>query len=53
MGFENRDYFRDGSYTRGGNGSFMADAPMCKKILIVTVIVFRGTDFPDSSGSTS
>ena len=40
MGFENREYFRDGSYTRGGAGGFMLDAPMCKKILIVTVVVF-------------
>lgn len=40
MGIENRDYARDGSYTRGGGGEFMADAPMCKRILIVTVIVF-------------
>jgi len=40
MGYENREYFRDGSYTRGGSGDFMSDAPMCKKILIVTAVVF-------------
>ena len=40
MGYENREYFRDGSYTRGGSGGFLDDAPMCKKILIVTVVVF-------------
>ena len=40
MGFENRDYTRDGSYTSGGKGDFMAGAPMCKKILIVTIAVF-------------
>ena len=40
MGYENREYFRDGSYTRGGGGAFMDDAPMCKKILLVTVVVF-------------
>ena len=40
MGFENRDYTRDGSYTSGGKGEFMAGAPMCKKILIVTIAVF-------------
>ena len=45
MGFENRDYVRDGSYTRGGGATFMADAPMCKKILIVTVIVFLAQMF--------
>lgn len=40
MGLDNRDYARDGSYTRGGNQSFMAASPMCKRILIVTVAVF-------------
>jgi len=40
MGYQNRDYFRDGSYTRSGSGDFMSDAPMSKKILIVTAIVF-------------
>ena len=45
MGFENRDYFRDGSYTRGGNATFMADAPMCRNILVVTVIVFLAQIF--------
>ena len=44
MGFENRDYFRDGSYTAGG-GTFLADAPMCKRILIITVVVFLGQMF--------
>ena len=39
MGFENRDYVRDGSFSRGGT-TFMADAPVCKRILIVTVVVF-------------
>lgn len=43
MGFENRDYARDGSYT--GGGTFMADAPMCKRILIVTIVVFLGQMF--------
>ena len=45
MGYENRDYFRDGSYTRGGRGDFMSDAPMCKKILIVTAVVFLAQMF--------
>lgn len=45
MGFENRDYARDGSYTRGSRGDFMSDAPMCKKILIVTVAVFLAQMF--------
>ena len=40
MGYENRDYFRDDSNTRGGGGTFMADTPMCKKILIITVVIF-------------
>ena len=40
MGLDNRDYARDGSYTRGGNQSFMAASPMCKRILIATVAVF-------------
>lgn len=44
MGYENREYFRDGSYT-GGGGTFMANAPMCKRILIITVIVFLGQIF--------
>jgi len=44
MGYENREYFRDGSNT-GGGGTFMADAPMCKRILIVTVIVFLAQMF--------
>lgn len=43
MGFENRDYARDGSYTSGG--AFMSDAPMCKRILIVTVVVFLAQMF--------
>ena len=45
MGFENRDYVRDGSYSRGGNATFMADAPMCRNILVVTVIVFLAQMF--------
>ena len=45
MGFENREYARDGSYSRGGDSSFMADAPMCKRILVVTVIVFLAQIF--------
>ena len=45
MGFENRDYFRDGSYSRGGNATFMADAPMCRNILVVTVVVFLAQIF--------
>ena len=45
MGYENRDYFRDGSYTRGGRGDFLSDAPMCKRILIVTVVVFLAQMF--------
>ena len=45
MGFENRDYARDGSYSRGGDATFMADAPMCRNILIATVIVFLAQMF--------
>ena len=45
MGLENRDYVRDGSYSRGGDATFMADAPMCKRILIITVVVFLAQIF--------
>ncbi len=45
MGFENRDYARDGSYTRGGKGDVMSDAPMCRNILVVTVVVFLAQMF--------
>ena len=40
MGFENRDYARDGSYSRGMGGGFLSDAPVCKRIIIATVCVF-------------
>ena len=45
MGYENREYFRDGSYSRRGGGDFMTDAPMCKRILIITVVVFLAQMF--------
>ncbi len=38
MGLASRDYYRD---VRGGDGgSFMAEAPTCKKLLIATVVVY-------------
>ena len=47
MGLENRDYLRDearrygdgGGYS-GGGYSTSSDAPMCRRILIVTIVVF-------------
>ena len=38
MGYENRDYFRDGSYLRGAG--FLDDSPTCKWLMIVTGVVF-------------
>lgn len=41
MGYESRDYFRDESYSRRHySGGFMDNAPMCKRILIVTIVVY-------------
>ena len=41
MGFENRDYTRDGSYTRiAGGEAFLEDSPVCKWLIIATVAVF-------------
>jgi membrane associated rhomboid family serine protease len=40
MGYDNRDYFRDGSYSAGGSSGFMDGAPTCKRILIATVVIF-------------
>lgn len=45
MGYENRDYFRDGSYSRQGGGQFLADSPACRLILFVTVIFYLGQIF--------
>lgn len=40
MGFENRDYTRDGSYTRiAGGEAFLEDSPVCKWLIIATVTV--------------
>lgn len=49
MGLDNRDYLRDeanrygdggGTFGGGGRGSFGAQTPMCRKILIATIVVF-------------
>ena len=43
MGLDNRDYLREESrrYSEGfSGGSFFAGAPMCRRILIATIVVF-------------
>lgn len=41
MGLDNRDYLRDENERYSGGGfSFGSDAPICKKILIVTIVVY-------------
>ena len=40
MGLDNRDYLRDESSRYSGGSSFGADAPMCRKLLIATIVVF-------------
>ena len=46
MGLDNRDYLRDEErryspqFGMGGGGGFMAGAPMAKKLLIITLVVY-------------
>lgn len=41
MGFEDRDYARDGSYSRFGSGeALLASSPACKWLIIITVVVY-------------
>lgn len=48
MGLDNRDYLKDeakrygegGSSFGGGGGSFGAETPVCRNILIITIVVF-------------
>lgn len=41
MGFEDRDYARDGSYSRFGSGeALLANAPACKWLIIITVVIY-------------
>ena len=53
MGLDNRDYLRDeakrygegGGTFGGGRGSFGAETPVCRNILIVTIVVFLAQVF--------
>ena len=43
MGLDNRDYLRDESRRYSGGfsgGSFASESPMCKRLLIITIVVF-------------
>ena len=41
VGIENRDYARDGSYTRiGSSEAMLSNAPACKWLILITVAVY-------------
>ncbi|MEO2018230.1 MAG: hypothetical protein ABGZ53_28085, partial [Fuerstiella sp.] len=52
MGLDNRDYLRDesrrysGGFSGGGGGGMAASqAPMCRNLLIITIVVFLAQMF--------
>ncbi|APZ93968.1 rhomboid family protein [Fuerstiella marisgermanici] len=40
MGLENRDYLRDESFRYSSGPSYGSDSPTCRKLIIVTLVVF-------------